>query len=195
MLSAHRNKLETVDYIIEPVEDFSIFNGFSCSDSDLDEFICKDAHTYAEELLAITYSFRIKQGELVSEPVAFASILNDAIRHLNKSQRRKMFHHKKRNYEQYPAVKIGRFGVSSKYCGLGIGKAFLSALKSFFITRNRTGCRFITVDAYPGVVGFYEKNDFSSLLPLGEENNGHTVSMYLDLKRVLLQLRQPSVSE
>ena len=33
-------------------------------------------------------------------------------------------------------------------------------VKRFFTTENRTGCRFITVDAYSNVTDFYRKNGF-----------------------------------
>lgn len=192
MLSPQRNRIETADYIMEPVEDFKIFDGFCCGDDDLNDFIHNDAARYADDLLDITYSFRLKQDELISDPVAFASILNDAIRNFNKSQRRKLFANGKRSYEQYPAVKIGRFGVDSRYKNLKIGKFFLNALKDFFVTRNRTGCRFITVDAYRDISGFYEKSDFSFLLPSEVEKDERTVSMYLDLKRIVLQRQAAS---
>ena len=55
----------------------------------------------------------------------------------------------------------------------------LDFIKTLFVINNKTGCRFITVDAYKAAVPFYEKNGF---LPLtSKDNNEHTKLMYYDL--------------
>ena len=182
--SLSRNKIDTDTYILEPVKDFRIFDGFSCGDKDLDEFICQDACHYSQELLAITYALHLKKNGEISPPAVFASILNDAIR-FTKGKKRKLFPFRKRIHDQYPAVKIGRFAVTQELKRKGIGTFFLSLLKSFFTTRNRTGCRFITVDAYPGAIGFYEKNDFEFLIPEKQYSEQCPVPMFFDLKRML----------
>lgn len=48
----------------------------------------------------------------------------------------------------YPSVKIGRLAVSKDYDNKGVGRAILDFIKHAFTNGNRTGCRFITVDAY-----------------------------------------------
>lgn len=51
----------------------------------------------------------------------------------------------------YPAILIGRLGVSSEYRGKGlnIGSQILDFIKGWFRSfDNKTGCRFIVVDAY-----------------------------------------------
>lgn len=53
-------------------------------------------------------------------------------------------------------------------------------IKDYFIDNNKTGCRFITVDAYLNAISFYEKNDFVPLLP--NDNDEHTRLFYFDLK-------------
>lgn len=185
-----RNKIVSDKYIIEPVEDFSIFNGFSCGDHDLDDFICNDAVHYSRELLAVTYAYRLRENENISDPIAFASIMNDAIRITTNRQRRKI-PNSKRWLPQFPAVKIGRLGVRKEFQKMHFGETILAALRDFFVTNNRTGCRYMTVDAYETVVGFYENNHFQILAE--EEGRKkregkkkrNTVSMFLDLKRPL----------
>lgn len=39
----------------------------------------------------------------------------------------------------------------------------LDFIKLYFLSDNKTGCRFITVDAYLNAVPFYESNDFQHL--------------------------------
>jgi len=61
----------------------------------------------------------------------------------------------------YPAVKIGRLAVSENYAHQGIGEQILQYVKALFAFGNRSGCRFLTVDAYADAVSFYEnKGDF-----------------------------------
>ena len=48
-----------------------------------------------------------------------------------------------------------------------------------FVIKNKTGCRFITVDAYLNAIPFYEKNGFR-MMNL-EDDDPHTRLMYFDL--------------
>lgn len=54
-------------------------------------------------------------------------------------------------------------------------------IKAFFALKNKTGCRFITVDAYnyPATINFYKKNGFDFLTSQDEKED--TRSMYFDL--------------
>ena len=98
----------------------------------------------------------------------------------------------------YPAVLIGRLGVSSEYRGRGlnIGSQILDFIKGWFRSSdNKTGCRFIVVDAYnhEKALHFYEKNGFKplykteqeerSFLGLKPEDPLETRFMFFDLKR------------
>ncbi len=57
----------------------------------------------------------------------------------------------------------------------------MTFLKYFFIIKNKTGCRFLIVDAYntPRVIKFYKKNKF--ILLTEEDKNKKTRSLYIDL--------------
>ena len=62
---------------------------------------------------------------------------------------------------RYPAVLIGRLGINVDFRHQGIGSELLDFIKSWFIDEeNKTGCRFLIVDAYNCMVplGFYQKN-------------------------------------
>ncbi len=52
-------------------------------------------------------------------------------------------------------------------------------MKEYFVNDNKTGCRFITVDAYKTAESFYLKNDFM-YLSTNDENN-YTRVMFYDL--------------
>lgn len=74
----------------------------------------------------------------------------------------------------YPAVLIGRLGVSSDYQGRGdnVGSQIIDFIKGRFRTAdNKTGCRFIVVDAYNNerTLHFYVKNGFKPLYKTEQE--------------------------
>lgn len=56
----------------------------------------------------------------------------------------------------------------------------MMTLLLLFVSNNRTGCRFITVDAHHDAVGFYEKCGFSFFTDTDVDDE--TRLMYFDLK-------------
>ncbi|WP_459932226.1 GNAT family N-acetyltransferase [Fundidesulfovibrio butyratiphilus] len=160
MESSNRNSLEDANCLLKPVDDFALFTGFSCGRDDLDDYIRNDAQTHDRELLSKTYSFHLKDGAALSLSVAFVSLANDAVRLANRKKQRVF--PANLQYRAYPAVKICRLGTRQEHHGQGIGSYMLWALKCLFLSGNRTGCRFVTVDAYndPPTVSFYQRNDF-----------------------------------
>ena len=157
---------------------------FDCGDADLNEFLQEDATTYLSELLAVTYL--VMDAKRIA---GFFSLSNDKLtcapdedgtrQTWNRLQRN--IPNKKRRHS-YPAVKIGRLGVCADRQRSGLGRQILDWLKILFLTSNRTGCRFITVDAYnnPRTIAFYERNEFRFLTSADE--NEDTRQMYFDLK-------------
>ena len=84
------------------------------------------------------------------------------------------------NLELFTAVKVGRLAVSEKYIGQGVGRLMLDSVKFIFTHGNRTGCRFITVDALATATGFYELNKFRFFTEKDKDDD--TRLMYFDLK-------------
>lgn len=172
---------------------------FSCEDSDLDEFFSKDAFLYETELLGKTYAW-INMAD-PSQILGLVTLANDSVKakYIANSARNRLqrsITNAKRGMN-YPAVLIGRLGVSSEYRGKGlnIGSQILDFLKGWFRSfDNKTGCRFIVVDAYNNekTLHFYEKNGFKplyksnqeerSFLELAPEETLETRFMFFDLK-------------
>ncbi|WP_298525202.1 GNAT family N-acetyltransferase [uncultured Methanobrevibacter sp.] len=68
----------------------------------------------------------------------------------------------KTEYEDYPAIKIGRLAVDEKYKGLGIGKEILASICRLIEEISKEiGVSFITIDAYCNAWKFYLKNSFA----------------------------------
>jgi GNAT superfamily N-acetyltransferase len=161
----------------------SEIKSFDCGDSDLNEFLLNDSKKFISNLLAVTYAI-----EDDDNTIAFFSLLNDKISIVDtesKSQWRKLVKDKLpfgKRFNSYPAMKIGRLGVSELYKNQGWGTDILNYLKDLFVTNNRTGCRFITVDAYKDSLKFYEKNGFKYLTTT--DINADTRLMFFDLKQL-----------
>ena len=63
----------------------------------------------------------------------------------------------------------------------GVGTKLMDIIKMQFIDRNKTGCRYLVVDAYneTGVTDFYERNGFQYLT--NEDVEDKTRAMGFDL--------------
>jgi hypothetical protein len=158
---------------------------FDCGENDLNEFFAVDSIVSANELLSVTYVV-----EIDDTLAAFFSLSNDAVKkgELEKSgwKRFTQVIPRYKRYSTLPAVKIGRLATDITLQGSGIGSDILDYIKYWFTDGNKTGCRFIIVDAYnnPRTIKFYEQNDFSFLLPTDE--NQKTRLMIFDLKTIKL---------
>ncbi len=157
-------------------------NSFDCGDSDLNEFLYADSRDFQKKRLAVTYLL-MKDDNLV----AFFSVLNDKIS-INEIKNPNIFDDFKsifpvgKKLSSYPAVKIGRLGVDKKYQGKKIGEKLINYTIKLFCTNNRTGCGFITVDAYRQSLNFYEKMGFVYLT--NRDLNRDTRLMYFNLSSV-----------
>lgn len=159
------------DCTLQRLSDLTQLHLFDCGKQDLNEFLTDDAVKYATELLGVTYRFTLDSNP--AEITCFFTVSNDALRidHFpNKIRRRvnKEIPHAKQ-MRSYPAVKIGRLGVDLK-CK-GIGSPLMDFIKGWFSSNNKTGCRFLLVDAYNelDVLKYYQKNGLRFLLEEEDE--------------------------
>lgn len=153
---------------------------FTCGDQDIDEFFHTDSITGASELMCVTYVWK-EDGHLL----AFFSVSHDSIKKeecpRSAWERVQKIIPRQKRYSSMPAVKIGRLGVSDDCQRANCGSRIMDFLKVWFTKQNKTGCRFLLVDAYnrPGVIGFYRKNGFQFLT--GTDEKEETRIMYFDL--------------
>ena len=155
---------------------------FDCGNTDLNGFLFDDAKPFLKELLATTFIIHNK-----AETVAYFNYLNDKISHTDLGNNKDAFIKRvstllplgKDKYTSYPAVKIGRLAVSCNSQNQKLGQQILDFTKTLFIDNNRTGCKFITVDAYKNSVDFYTKNGFKFLS--SQDKNSDTRLMYYNL--------------
>lgn len=172
---------------------------FSCNNQDLDGFFVKDVFFYDSELIGKTYAW--VNSDNPRQILGLVTLVNDSVKsqYIAKSAKNRLQRgvpNPKRGIN-FPAVLIGRLGVSSECQGKGmnIGSQIVEFIKDWFRSKdNKTGCRFIVVDAYNNdmTLHFYEKNGFRPLykteqeerdfLGLRPEESLETRFMFFDLK-------------
>ncbi|MEQ8583080.1 MAG: GNAT family N-acetyltransferase [Marinoscillum sp.] len=153
---------------------------FICDDADLNDFFINDCIAYNNELLGRTYCFTLDTDP--SQIVCAFTVSNDSIKARllpkpSKNRLNRNVNNQKRGLKSYPAVLIGRLGVAQSFEGRGIGKELMDFIKAWFIDgANKTGCRFVVVDAYnqPKVLSYYKKNGYQSLFHSEEEEKEYS---------------------
>lgn len=129
---------------------------FDCGESDLNDFLRNDAQRLQQENVARTYLAIAKDsGQLLG----YCTLLSDSLHLLTRE--RKSLGLATEDHPIIPATKIARLGVSVEAQRTGAGKFMVKA--AFAIARevaDLSGCRLLTVDAYPDALSFYEKLGF-----------------------------------
>lgn len=151
----------------------------------MNDFILHESLVYRKALLAVSYVVEGNTGQaigyftLANDRVSLTDFENNT--EFNRFRRHRFVNEKR--LKSYPAVKICRLGIDLSARGNGLGSELLVFIKSYFINDNKTGCRFITVDAYAAAVPFYLKNGFAPLTT--DDANEHTRLLYFDLDEVI----------
>ena len=173
---------------------------FTCDNPDLDDFFSTDAFFYDVELIGKTYAW--VDASDPRQILGLITLANDSVKtHSLATTARNRLQRTVSNAKRginFPAVLIGRLGVSSAYQGKGmrIGSQIIDYVKDWFrSSENKTGCRFIVVDAYNNekTLHFYERNRFKKLYKTEEEERAFlnlnadeplaTRFMFFDLKK------------
>jgi hypothetical protein len=187
--AAHYPRIEDDNFGLYPISEKEIkaLSPEFSPDNDLNEFFKKDCISYQKSLLAKTYKFCFKERPDII--LGMVSLLNDALYFEKKLQKKKNVPHPKRWLESYPAVKIGRLAINKDYLRHSLGSYMINLIKKFFLINNKTGCRFVTVDAYnkEPVLNFYKSNNF---IPINKESDEgveqNTISLFYNLENVKL---------
>lgn len=152
----------------------SSIDRFTCGDADLDEFFSNDCYGYAKQLLGKTYCCCLKSERrkvVCAFTLANASIRVDDLPNARKKKIEADIPHAK-SLKDYPSVLIGRLGVSQDFHSMHIGSEVLEYIKYWFLDpNNKTGCRFVIVDAYnaPATKVFYERNGFKTVFSTDDQ--------------------------
>lgn len=159
---------------------------FDCNDEDLNDFLLNEANLYRNALLSVTYVVEDKETK---EVIAYFSLSNDKISisdfenttEFNRFRKHKFVNEKR--LRSYPAIKIGRLAISKTAQRQSIGTYLLEFIEDYFIIDNKSGCRFVTVDAYVNAIPFYINNNY--LFLNNDDEDKRTRVMYFDLASIL----------
>lgn len=147
-------------------------------------------------MLGKTYYFITKEDK--PSIVAAFTVANDSIKAalVSRSLRNKIQRNipNSKRTRSYPAILLARLGVSSNFQHLHVGRQVVDYVKQWFsLSDNKSGCRFLVVDAYnrPEIIRFYTNNGFKLLYSTEEEEREtfsireseqlHSRMMYYDL--------------
>lgn len=165
--------LEQCDFMELTEEVLQQCNGFTCKDADITEFFTHDYADYTYQLLGKSYCF-VKPD--TSEIVCAFTVANSSVKVASlPSGLRNKLNRKIPNAKRsplYPAVLVGQLAVSDLFSGHHIGDELFDFIKSWFIDPlNKTGCRYVIVDAvnHPKVFDYYKRNGFKFLFSSDEE--------------------------
>lgn len=161
-------------------------SAFDCNDEDLNDFLLNEAHLYRNALLSVTY---VVENKRTNEVLAYFSLANDKVSisdfesktEFNRFRKHKFVNDKR--LRSYPAIKIGRLAISKTAQHQSIGTYLLEFIDDYFIVDNKSGCRFVTVDAYVDAIPFYIKNNYQFLN--NDDEDKRTRVMYFDLASLI----------
>ena len=164
----------TLYAVNEPEE----LEGFKCGDHDIDDFFTNDCFGFTKQLLGKTYCYRL--NEEPSKVVCAFTLANAGVRvsDLPNARRKKIeasIPHSKA-LKDYPAVLVARLGVSTDFRSLHIGSDVLEFIKLWFLEPlNKTGCRFVIVDAYnsQATMTFYTQNGFRTVFSTEQQEKDY----------------------
>jgi ribosomal protein S18 acetylase RimI-like enzyme len=148
---------------------------FNCSSPELNDFLKNDALMYQTNFLAQTYLCFYK-----NEPAGFVTIMTDIIeaKSIHTIDKISSF-----RYGKYPAIKIARLGVDSRFERRGVGSYLLFSVSILvFSLCKHVGCRYILVDSKNESTSFYEKYGFK----IAEKNRKSDYTpMYLNIQPII----------
>jgi GNAT superfamily N-acetyltransferase len=124
--------------------------GFDCGADDQDRFLYERAWADACQGISVTHVLYVK-----GIAAAYVTLLSDRIQ-LGPKEKPKGV-----TYQFVPALKVGQLAVDRRFAGRGLGRylvGFAVELATQF--RGVFGCRYITLDAEPRLLPWYESQGF-----------------------------------
>jgi GNAT superfamily N-acetyltransferase len=172
------------EIVIKQIEPGDRLTGLKLGDeayAPLKIFLQRHAHEYERQSLARTYAafnpgpgrvlayITLVCGEVVTGDGDGPLVQDESLKYL---------------YNQYPAVKIARLAVDSRYRKLALGRALVQLALGVAADSicPAVGCRFVMVDSKKPAVPFYEKCGFTLLDTEANRSRAEPV-MFVDLRK------------
>lgn len=123
---------------------------FDCGADEQNRFLHERAWRDQRNGISITHLLDVDGAA-----AGYVALLNDRIR-LGIRERPQGV-----TYQFVSGVKIAQLAVSTRFAGRGLGKFLVRySVESARWVRRRIGCRYVTLDAQPHLVGWYEAQGF-----------------------------------
>ncbi len=171
------DEIKKEDIRVELLNPLHKLDSFACGNRDMNEFLKNDALTGQKLETSKTHLFIHNDriiGYITTRCDSLKLIPSEKEEHEGLSPKR---------YKEFPAMKIARLGVEGTLQRQGVGTNILQWGKGFILEKivPVTGCRFITVDALPEKVLWYEKRGLKKNSHDDYNKKRDTISMRLDL--------------
>jgi GNAT superfamily N-acetyltransferase len=159
--------------------DFEL-NTFDCGHEDVNKYLHEEALTYQNKLMTVV--------NLVlwdKKIVAYYSLINhsmtpkDAITKKDWAQFKETVSLNNEPFYSIASVNIGFMGVDKHFQNCGVGHFIIETIKKDVFSKQISGSRFITVNAYKEVIPFYQKKGFTFFTTADKKHD--TRLMYYDL--------------
>ena len=123
---------------------------FDCGRDEQNSFFFDRAWSDSCRSISVTHVLYVK-GIMA----AYVTLMNDRIQ-LGPRERAKGV-----TYQLVPAIKLAQLGVDMRFAGNGVGKQMVAyAIETSRRYRGVVGCRYVTLDASPDLVAWYEGQGF-----------------------------------
>ncbi len=173
------SKIRPEEIKIETINGRHEVKCFKSYEKELIDFLVEDALANQKQRLSVTFLWFYE-----SNLIAYVTLLNDKIN--LEGNLKEFFKEKGIHYKSLPALKVGRLCVDDEFLRRGLGRLMMLFVIQIAndINENKSGCRFITLDAKRNLdkqldsIHFYKKMGFKVL----KERQKGTTPMYLDLK-------------
>lgn len=157
--------------------------GFDCLRDAQNRFFYEGAWPEQRQRLTTTYVYYAGDA-----PAAYMAVCMDGVQ-LGTREKPRALH-----YRNIAALKLAQLGVDQAYQGQGIASSIIvQVIKLALDEAQRVGCRYVTLDAHPDLVGWYQSLGFEINKAMqkqrisaaaGRDPSEIPVSMRFDLREV-----------
>ncbi len=157
-----------VNIFIEPLSKEHFFDEFDCEHQDTTDFLKDDALRYQNENIAVSWVVKDKFNVVLGYVTLSMAAIKANIPKIKLDGV---------SVRQYPALKIGRIGVTKEHKHRKIGKLLIMiATWKAKDLQDVVGCRHLIVDSYFDRITFYEQFGFERV---ESKPSGDTTKMFL----------------
>lgn len=172
--------IPNTELIILSLKENHNLSSFECESSELNDFLKNDALIDQRNLVNRT-SLCFWKDELTG----FFSLVADTIETKNVIDGIESY-----QYRKYPAIKIARLAIDSRFEKRGIGTYLVKVIMGQVISIcSNIGCRYLLVDSKIESTSFYEKFGFK----VAEKNKKKDfIPMYLNMQPIIAAIESPN---